>query len=68
MEEQIVDGLTYAQVKYNVFAFRRDTERYEKKASRTRKPHTRAYWEQRAQFEREMLAVNESRLAQFTTA
>ncbi len=60
-----IDGMTREQVRWNVYAFGVDVKRFQHKVDRARKPHTRAKWQKRLDFELKCLENNKQRLALF---
>lgn len=63
---ETVDGLTYDDVKYNVYAFGCDVKRAMRKRDAARKPHTRAAYERERASAQRWLESNQQRLAQCT--
>ena len=60
-----IDGMTFKQVKWNVYAFGADAKRFQRKVDRARKPHTRAKWQKKLDYELKCLEDNKRRLALF---
>ena len=63
--EQTIDGLTLAEVKYNIYAFGRDMKNFARKVERARLDHTRARWQKKYANAKGYLENNQERLARF---
>src|SRR5207248_8374280 len=60
-----VDGLTYDNVRHNVYAHTQDLKRFTRKRDAARLPHRRQYWETKRQEAQRYLEKNTARLARF---
>ena len=64
--KRTIDGLTYEEVKYNVYAFKRDMRIFAGKRDRARTEHMKAKWQRKYAEARGYLDNNQERLARFT--
>ena len=62
---ETVDGLTYQEVKWNVYAFGRKLKEFARKRDNARKDHTRAKWQKKCDECAIYLGNNQARLARF---
>lgn len=62
---ETIDGLTYQEVKWNVYAFGRKLKEFARKRDNARKDHTRAMWSKKYDECAIYLSNNQSRLARF---
>ena len=63
-----IDGMTYEQTRYNVYAFKLDIRSYTRQRDKARTPHTREVWEKKIAHAHYYLNKNEVRLRQFGQA
>lgn len=64
-EVERIDGMTRNQVSYNVYAFGVDVRKWQRKADRARKDHTRAAFLKRRDEAAKYQEDNRARLARF---
>ena len=60
-----IDGMTFEQVKWNVYVFGADVKKFRYKVDRARKPHTQVKWQKKLDFVLKCLEDNKRRLALF---
>jgi hypothetical protein len=60
-----IDGLTYEEVKYNVYAFGKDMKVFARKRDRARTEHMKAKWQRKFANAKGYLENNQERLARF---
>ena len=63
--EKLIDGMSFKQAKYNVYAFGAQAKRLQSKVDGARKPHTRGKWQNKLNDALMYLENNKQRLAQF---
>ena len=62
---ETIDGLTYENVKYNVYAFAKDMRLFARKRDRARTEHMKAKWQRKYANAKGYLENNQERLARF---
>ena len=62
---ETIDGLTREQVKYNVYAFKRDMRIFASKRDRAKTEHMKAKWQRKYANAKGYLENNQERLARF---
>ena len=65
LPEGKIDGMTYEQTRYNVYAFGADVTRYRRKRAAARKDHTRQAWDRKIHEWEIYLTKNQRRLDAF---
>ncbi len=62
---ETIDGLNREQVKYNIYAFKRDMRIFASKRDRARTEHMKAKWQRKYAEAKGYLENNQERLARF---
>jgi hypothetical protein len=64
--EELIDGMSFEQVRFNIYAFAADVRKFGRKMQRARLPHTRLKWQKKRDEAARYLENNKQRIGKFT--